>query len=73
MSSTPPTIAAAIFDLKGFQVLYSTLVSSPGFYMLTHFSLYTDSPGTRFLVAKASSLPLIIKTPGNHSCGSTTT
>jgi hypothetical protein len=31
--------------------------------MVIFFSPYTVSPGTRFLVIKASSLPLAIKTP----------
>ena len=54
MSEIPPITAAAILLLNGFHTLYSTLSVgvSPSTDIL--FSLYTDTPGTRFLVTRAS-------------------
>ena len=65
ISLTPPRIAAAIFDLNGFQTLYS--IFSPVTLSSTDilFSLYTDSPGTKFLVTRASYNPFEMKTPSN--------
>ncbi|KAM7336038.1 hypothetical protein ACRRTK_004531 [Alexandromys fortis] len=59
--STPPRIAAASLERKGFQARYSIL-SSPS-EIETLFSPYTDSQGTRFFVTRASSFPREIKTP----------
>ncbi|KAG5458931.1 MAG: hypothetical protein BJ554DRAFT_759 [Olpidium bornovanus] len=53
MWSTPPRIPAASLLRNGFHTRYSVLVPS-GPSTATRFSLYTDSPGTRFLVTRRS-------------------
>eukprot|EP00597_Dinobryon_sp_UTEXLB2267_P004939 CAMPEP_0170061424 /NCGR_PEP_ID=MMETSP0019_2-20121128/2990_1 /TAXON_ID=98059 /ORGANISM="Dinobryon sp., Strain UTEXLB2267" /LENGTH=232 /DNA_ID=CAMNT_0010267237 /DNA_START=899 /DNA_END=1597 /DNA_ORIENTATION=- len=67
MLSTPPRMAAASLDLKGFQTRYSSfrgLPSGPGGPSTEmRFSPYTSLPGVELRVTKASSLPRAMKTP----------
>ncbi|KAH9529021.1 hypothetical protein DERF_002928 [Dermatophagoides farinae] len=66
MSSTPPKIDAPNFERNGFHTRYSIFCP---FSTSTdiRFSPYTDSPGTKFLVTKASSLPRATKMPANRA------
>lgn len=63
MFSTPPTIAAASLERKGFQTRYSTFLPSAS-STFTVFSPYTVLPGTMLSVTRASSLPRATNTPG---------
>lgn len=65
--STPPKMAAASFDRKGFHALYSIFVSPSSTFIL--FSPYTDSPITMFFVTRASSLPRQMNTPEGGEIG----
>jgi len=63
---------APSLDLYGFHTLYSIFSLVPLSTTEILFSLYTLSPGKRFLVTKTSYLPLAINTPG-CLCGTTAT